>query len=395
VFKGKVYFLWWSPPKRLLENATHYEIRFIYMQLHLNVEGDLGLSAPLRSFYISEGSKCTIGRGKNASWSLADPTRFLSTIHCDVISQESGFFIVDRSQNGLIVDGHKSLIDVATPLKSGSLIEIGPYRIRVTIAEPDQYISGANDRTLVDLTRTLMVDSDKTIISPKAGAVFHAMSSTSKIEDKKTPQTNAGTGVSNRTFSTHNRNKDQSTASFVDAFCDGASVNLNSFAGRTDIELAQEMGRTMQKVAHGLFKLTRSVNELRELIGSSQSEDYGISARNSYNNPQHVLQFLLAIDQPGYGRSDEILGDMVSDLIANDHAVFSAMQGALFRLLNELSPTAIETKSGKSFFRASKSAHWDAYVVLWEQLSTQSENGMLDVYLGYFREMYDNKMEGG
>jgi type VI secretion system protein ImpI len=183
-------------------------------------------------------------------------------------------------------------------------------------------------------------------------------------------------------------------SSFVDAFADGASVEPDILAGRTDRELAHELGRTMQSVAHGLFALTKSINQMRELIGSEQSADYGIASQDSQNSSQRVLQFLLAINQAGYGRSDEILGDMVADLVGHEQAMFGAMQAALFRLLNELSPTTIEAKSGKGFFKSKKSANWDDYVDLWANLSAKSENGLLDVYLDYFKQAYDNKMDG-
>ncbi len=365
------------------------------MQLHLNIEGGLGHSASPRSFSVSENVKCTIGRGKSADWCLTDPTRFLSTIHCEVLSLENGFFIVDRSTNGLTIEGQKPPANVATPLKSGSLIEMGPYRIRAMIFESSQSVNLADERTLLDLRRTSALESDQTIISPLVGASLAPKLTTSKTTNKKVQQSSAEIGVTNKRSATQDQGKGYRAASFVDAFSIGASIGPDLLAGRTDIELAQEMGRTMQKVAHGLFTLTKSVNELREMIGSNQSEDYGISTHSRQNSPQSILQFLLAIDQPGHGRSDEILGDMVADLIANDQAMFGAMQAALFRLLNQLSPISIEAKSQRSFLKSKKSAQWDAYVALWEQLSTQGENGMLDVYLSHFKEVYDNKMDGG
>jgi type VI secretion system protein ImpI len=283
---------------------------------------------------------------------------------------------------------------VATPLRSGALIEIGPYRIRASLAEGMQQFNNADDLTMINIGRAAVSEGEKTIISQEVtGAVLQTSDTASK-------QVARVSGSSDERRSAHKKSSAPDhgsghlASSFVDAFADGASVEPDILAGRTDRELAHELGRTMQSVAHGLFALTKSVNQMRELIGSEQSADYGIASQDSQNSSQRVLQFLLAINQAGYGRSDEILGDMVADLVGHEHAMFGAMQAALFRLLNELSPTTIEAKSGKGFFKSKKSAHWDDYVDLWANLSAKSENGLLDVYLDYFKQAYDNKMNG-
>jgi type VI secretion system protein ImpI len=64
------------------------------------------------------------------------------------------------------------------------------------------------------------------------------------------------------------------------------------------------------------------------------------------------------------------------------------MQTALARLLEDLSPDAIEKKVSSSAFASRKGRSWDIFVATWEAKEKPHENGMLDVFLAYFSDAY-------
>ena len=57
------------------------------------------------------------------------------------------------------------------------------------------------------------------------------------------------------------------------------------------------------------------------------------------------------------------------------------MQKALARLLEDLSPEAIEKKVTSSAFGSKKGRAWETFVATWEAKEKPHENGMLDVFL--------------
>ena len=69
-------------------------------------------------------------------------------------------------------------------------------------------------------------------------------------------------------------------------------------------------------------------------------------------------------------------------------ATFAAMQVALARLLDDLSPEAIAKKLPPSSFASKKTRAWDALVATWRAKEEAHENGLLDIFLTYFSEAY-------
>jgi type VI secretion system protein ImpI len=364
------------------------------MQLYLNIESSAELSPSIRNFSVLENGKCTIGRNKDASWCLPDPTRFLSAIHCEIISQSGRFYIVDRSANGLLVDSQKPFKDVPFPLKRRSMIEMGPFQICAILLENSEQISENNDQTVIKPRRKSGLRNSQNINSPSVANLSLQQPNLYVSKITKSSDAGAKPHIPSKGFPAPVLGGGKITGSLIEEFSKGASIMVDSLGGRTDNEFARELGRTMQTVTQGLLALSKSVHLLRELVGSDNLSEHGNMLNTSQTNAQNVLVSLFAVDRPGYQRSDQVLGDIIADLAGHDQAVFFALQAALFRLLNELSPTTIEAKNSARLFSSKKSALWDDYVALWANLSAHSENGLLDVYIRYFKEAYDAKLNG-
>jgi type VI secretion system FHA domain protein len=77
----------------------------------------------------------TIGRGSGNDWALpaADGPR-VSRRHCSVSAGPEGFAVADLgSTNGTRLNGRRLEPRARTPLASGDVLELGPYRLMVTI----------------------------------------------------------------------------------------------------------------------------------------------------------------------------------------------------------------------------------------------------------------------
>jgi type VI secretion system protein ImpI len=74
---------------------------------------------------------------------------------------------------------------------------------------------------------------------------------------------------------------------------------------------------------------------------------------------------------------------------------YSAMQHALKQLLAEFDPVAIENTSqvdrGLAGMVGSRKARlWDLYVARWQARTQSKEDGLLNAFMDYFAERYDD-----
>ena len=91
----------------------------------------------------------------------------------------------------------------------------------------------------------------------------------------------------------------------------------------------------------------------------------------------------------GFQRGPEAIREGFADVKRHQYAMNAAIQPALKRLLEDLSPEAIEGYLGKSAMIGRKSRAWDTYVQRWDAKAHAHDNGLLDVFLAFFSEAYD------
>lgn len=72
----------------------------------------------------------TIGRGKENTWLLKDPERFLSNVHCEISFENGQFYLIDRSTNGTFFNGSPDPIGKGekVPIKTNDTFIIGDYQ---------------------------------------------------------------------------------------------------------------------------------------------------------------------------------------------------------------------------------------------------------------------------
>jgi type VI secretion system protein ImpI len=101
------------------------------MELTLTIENETSLpnGAPV-SVRLTDGGGLDIGRGAVA-WSLPDPSRFVSSKHCEVRYRDNAYWLYDVSTNGTFVNEDARRLQGPHRLRHGDRVMIGPYLILV------------------------------------------------------------------------------------------------------------------------------------------------------------------------------------------------------------------------------------------------------------------------
>ncbi|MDE1139876.1 type VI secretion system-associated FHA domain protein TagH [Paraburkholderia tropica] len=108
--------------------VTARHIALVVTNPHLLQHG----CTPRHSFDRTGG---TIGC-RGANWILADRSDLIQPIHCEILMKDGGFCVVDRSGQTFI-NGNDTPLGhlVAAQLSDGDLMQIGPYRVSVHLAD--------------------------------------------------------------------------------------------------------------------------------------------------------------------------------------------------------------------------------------------------------------------
>lgn len=100
--------------------------------------------------YHMHDREIIIGREFDCNLCLPDGTAQISRHHAKIVkaSDEKKFTVIDTSSNGTLVNGNKISKAVEFKLRDGDLLNIGRYKILVSLIEkPDEIINGSNDET--------------------------------------------------------------------------------------------------------------------------------------------------------------------------------------------------------------------------------------------------------
>ena len=83
-----------------------------------------------------EGRGLDIGRDQHLDWTLPDPSRHVSSKHCEIRFRDGGYWLHDVSTNGTFVNGAQFRLEAPHLLRSGDRLAIGQYIVAVEIEGP-------------------------------------------------------------------------------------------------------------------------------------------------------------------------------------------------------------------------------------------------------------------
>src|ERR1700733_278168 len=104
------------------------------MGLTLKIDNETSLpdGGPL-SVTVSGKRGIDIGRDQHLDWTLPDPTRYISSKHCEVRYTEGAYWLYDVSTNGTMLYGVEGRLKGPHQLRDGDRLVIGNYIIAVSL----------------------------------------------------------------------------------------------------------------------------------------------------------------------------------------------------------------------------------------------------------------------
>jgi len=108
------------------------------MGLTLTIENETSLpdGGPL-SVTVTGKRGLDIGRDAHLDWTLPDPTRFISSKHCEVRYRDGGYWLHDVSTNGTFLNGSDGRLKAPHRLRHGDRLTIGQYIVAVALDGED------------------------------------------------------------------------------------------------------------------------------------------------------------------------------------------------------------------------------------------------------------------
>lgn len=335
----------------------------MFISLQINNVDVLPAGLPLG--YRSRDRGFEIGR-ENCDWSLPDPDKFISGRHCVVRYEGNAFWLHDVSRNGTFVNGSNQRLSAPHRLAQGDRLRIGRYIVSVSIdAENAAFDAMSNPGTGHGSTqrhtgvgqgpeRAMPPPSQVTPPLPAAGQSVEADEILRKIAA-------------------------------------GAGIPPEVLLHRPPQEVAGEIGSILRIVVDELVLLLKARAAAKVLAKSSDRTMINAADNNPLKfvpGTDEILDIMFARRRAGYLDARHSIEDAFHDLKTHEFATFAAMQAALSRLLDDLSPEAIAKKLPPSSFASKKPRAWDAFVATWRAKEEAHENGMLDIFLAYFSEAY-------
>lgn len=320
-----------------------------------------------------------IGRD-GGDWSLPDPDLIISGRHCEIRFEKGGFWLRDLSRNGTFVNGSNQRLDGAYLLSAGDTIRIGRYVIDVSIEQGREAFAGAADparngrqpRRLEDPARNApFFPPDETRAAGHSRASLQLQSGRQLLSGNSAPAADPAGLLRDIAF--------------------GAGISPDTFTQRDPKEVAEEIGAVLRIVVDELASMLKARAAAKAMAKSSQQTMISSTGNNPLKfvpGAEEMLEKMFGRRSPGYLDARQSLEEAFRDLKTHEIATYSAMQAALARLLDDISPMTIESRLASSSFTSRKSRAWDAFVAAWEAKEQRHENGMLDAFLDYFSESY-------
>lgn len=383
--------------------------------------------------YTTSGGRFEIGRDPFRDWALADPQLYISGRHCEIAPGPEGYLLNDISRNGTFVNGSQQRVKSPYLLRDGDMLTIGTYVILVRlsqvaafaappVAADNPWMGGADDDDIwgagqpaasppmnrrdfqpapvrhapADFVESHL-DMPPARNAPAApppedafGAYPRPGAAGGFAPQPPIPITPAATPPEPmaRRASVPSGGREER---LLAAFCEGAKISPQALANRDAAELFRDIGAMMLTVSDEVAQLLKARASARAMVKTADRTMIGAQDNNPLKfmpGPAEALETMLCRDRLGYLDGQRAFREAFHDLKRHEMATYAAMQRALSRLLDDLSPEAVEAKVAQSPFSNRKAKAWETFVARWEAKTEANANGMLDVFLAYFSEAY-------
>ena len=357
------------------------------MFISLQISNVDRLPAGTAASYAARDRSFEIGRD-NCDWTLPDPEKFISGRHCEVRYQAGAFWLYDVSRNGTFVNGSRQRMAGPHRLGDGDRLLVGRYVVSVSINEEraatghPQTQAGSTQRELPPSTGRPRELRNEPFFSPAEQRPVQAapVQTSSALTSPALRASPAAPAV---------RHADAD--GLLREIAKAAGIAPELLQSRDPHEVAAEIGKVLRTTVEQLSLLLKARAAAKVLAKSANRTMIGAQDNNPLKfvpGTDDIMEIMFGKRRAGYLDASGSVEDAFRDLKTHELATYAAMQAALSRLLDELSPEAIARKLPPASFSSKKSQAWDALVATWRTMEEKHENGMLDVFLAHFSEAY-------
>jgi type VI secretion system protein ImpI len=183
----------------------------------------------------------------------------------------------------------------------------------------------------------------------------------------------------------------------LDRIARAAGVPPDVFTARNPDELADEIGSVLRLVAENLGQMLASRAESKTLMRSSSRTMIRAVENNPLKfagSPSEALGIMFGPRTRNYLDARATIERSFGDLKTHQILTFSAMQGALDALFEDLAPEridhSVEPEKGIGALMSSRKAKlWDIYVERWRAKTKRADGRLLEAFIALFAQAYD------
>jgi type VI secretion system protein ImpI len=403
-----------------------------------------------------KGRGLDVGRDTHLDWTLPDPSRTVSSKHCEIRFRDGGYWLHDVSTNGTYVNGAQYRLDAPYLLRGGDRVSIGPYIIAVdvegqTAAQPETGADGGvpaaagrdlwgeigeaaapDDRSAYQVasrreTPPDFLDFASSIapaeLSPTGApapddwlnpaspppAVPPRLTQPPQLQPRRPAA--AQDPIPEAQPPRHPTvppapaasPADSDGAEFLRRIARAAGLPEESVSGRDPGALADEIGVALRLTAENLQRLLTSRAESKTLMRSSSRT----MIRSMNNNPlkftgtvEEALAILIGPPTRQYLDLQATIEESFRDLKTHQLLTYGAMQGALDALFDDLAPDQIDRsippeRGLGSLVVPRKAKLWDTYIERWRAKTRRSDGRLFEAFIALFAEAYDRLQNKG
>ena len=404
------------------------------MTLRLSIENldRLPDGGPLR--VEVKGRGLDIGRDAHLDWTLPDPSRYVSSKHCETRFRDAGYWLHDVSTNGTFVNGAQFRLDAPHLLRNGDRLSIGPYVIAVTIEGEAGAVASASPAALAAAARADVWSPVGEAAAPEdrgayraqrprepaadfldfassvgpAGSAADAFAMPVAADDNwlRAPASPAPAPALPPVAPSPRRPAPEPppyaapappASDVIARIAAAAGIPERAIAGRDPNALADEIGLALRLTAHNLAQLLSSRAESKTLMRSSSRTMIRALENNPLKftgSPDEALAIMFGPPTRNYLDARATIESSFSDLKTHQILTFSAMQGALEALFEDLAPEKIDRsvepdKGLGTLVGSLKAKLWDIYAERWRAKTKRADGRLLEAFMALFAEAYD------
>ncbi|OYU40992.1 MAG: type VI secretion protein [Pseudorhodobacter sp. PARRP1] len=414
------------------------------MKLTLRIENldSLPDGGPLEFSAMARGFE--VGRDSAMDWTLPDPNRHISSRHFEVTFRDGQFWLNDISTNGTFIYGASMRVSSPLALTHNERLQVGQYIIRVLVVDPAAQVIApmatapvSDPWSLVPSPAPMPQFSNTPLPQPtRPSQALAGQFGDSFIENLRpasfvptTPPLDAPHPVplpqavteppppappppapppapppsappASEPFPLKPAQPPVAAPAealpLLDAICKGAGLPAGSLSKMDVTQLGEDIGKSLRIATEQLMALLGARAAAKQFVKSSSRTMIG-GINNSplkfKPNATEALTTMFAQKTESYLGAVAAFSQGFDDVKRHQTAVYAAMQPALARLLEDLSPESIEERSTGGIMSSKKARAWELFVERWDAKTHPYENGMLDVFLAYFSDAYDEAVK--